>query len=275
MSQEHPQRQPEPERPGTSGPSGAGPYGPPPPQGPPAYYATAPYPARQSYPQRPPATSTTGPKVMTFIGIGLILVAIAALIAGIVQVATAVSRFADEPSGSSPALDYVQLPGSLSFTGDDGEEYAVVVVSTSTRTIDLDDVVVTAPGGRSVDLDTASLNFENSTYDSHTDVRALTFTAPVDGVYTATVTGGSADLPGSLTAVDASELAKVFGRTALGVVTIVASALCGVLGLGLAIGGAIWWNSRSKARQRAASWPAGPAGPPPPPPPPPYGTSTP
>lgn len=309
MSHEFPPPpQPEPEHPGTPGASGAagssatpGPYGPPGSgpaasgqaagqQGTPGQYGAAgqyerpaqygtpgqyaapgPYGAPPGYPQRPVATSTTGAKVMTFIGIGLILVAIAALIAGIVQVATSVSRFTDTPSGSSPALDYVQLPGELSFTADDGEEYAIVVTSTSSRTIDLDDVVVAAPDGTSVPLSTSSLNFENSTYDSHTDVRALTFTAPEDGVYTVLVIGSSADLPGSMTAVNASELGKVIGRTALGVVSIVVSGLCGTLGLGLAIGGGIWWNTRSKAGRRAAPWPPAP-GSPPPPPPPPYGT---
>ena len=211
---------------------------------------------------------------MTFIGIGLLLVSIAALIAGIIQVASAISRFADDPSGSSPSLDNVQLPGSLIFTGEDGEEYALVVTSTSSRTIDLDDVVVTGPGGRAVDLNTTSFNVENTTDSSSTDVRALTFTAPEDGLYTASVTGSSADLPGNLTAVNASELAAVFGRTALGVMTIVISGLCGIVGLGLTIGGGIWWNVRSKARQRAASWPQGP-GPAAPPPPPPYGTPAP
>lgn len=200
---------------------------------------------------------------MTFIGLGLILIAVVALIAGIVQVATAVSRFVDEPSGSSRGTATVQLPGSLTFLGDDDERYAVVVTSTSTRTIDLDDVVVTGPDGRSVTLATSSLNFQNSTDDSSTDVRALTFIAPEDGIYTATVTGGSADLPGSLTAVNASELATAFGRTAVGVVTIIVSAMCGVVGLGLAIGGGIWWNMRRKARARAGSGPLpGPGAPP-------------
>ena len=208
---------------------------------------------------------------MTFIGIGLILVSIIALIAGIVQVASALSRFTDEPSASSHALDYVRLPGSVSFTAEDGEEYAIVVTSTSNRTINLADVVVLSPDGRPVALSTSSLNFDTSTYDSDTQVRALTFTAPADGVYTASVMGASADLPGSLTAVNASELTKIFGRTALGVVSIVGSALTGVVGLGLAIGGGVWWSSRSKAQKRASTWPPGsPGGPPPGAPPPGY-----
>lgn len=197
---------------------------------------------------------------MTFIGIGLILVAIAALIAGIVQVATAVSRFTDEPSASSPALDYARLPDSLTFRGSAGEEYAIVVTSTSHPTIDLNDVEVTAPDGRTLGLSTKSMTFDNTTSNSQTQVRAVTFTAPDDGVYTARVTGDSADRPGSLTALNASELAKFFGHTALGVVVIVGAVLCGVLGLGLTIAGAIWWNVRRKARTRSGH--SGPGMPP-------------
>ena len=204
---------------------------------------------------------------MTFIGIALLLVAVAALVAGIVQVASAVTRFTDGPPGSY-GLDSVRLPGSLSFTGEDGEEYAIVVTSTSPGTINLDDVTVTDPDGRRLALSISSLNFENTEGDSHTQVRALTFFAPVDGIYNASVKGSSAGLSGYLTAVSADELTRVFGGTALGLVSIAGSALCGTLGLGLTIGGGIWWNSRNRAKRRTASWPQAPGAPMTPGPPP-------
>lgn len=297
MSQELPSQGPDPEQPGAAGPYGApgskapGPYGAPDPYGAPGRGAagasgpqgtSAPYgaggytggtgqfgppqyagPGRPGFPPPPVRTSTTGPKVMTFVGIGLLLIAAAVLIAGIVQVAATVSRFSDEPSRSSHSLDYVRLPGSLSFTGEAGEEYAIVVNSTSSRTIDLDDVEVTAPDGLPVDLSTSSVNFENSTPGSENHVRAVTFTAPLDGTYSATVTGRSAGLSGSMTAVDADEIASIIGRTAVAVVAIVGSALLGVLGLGLTIGGGVWWKSRSNARKRTSTWPTGPGAPPP------------
>ena len=291
MSHELPPQGPGPEQPGPAGPYGApgpttpGPYGAPPPYRAPGHGAPGPHgasvpyatgstntsgqfgspqygaPGRPGFPPPPVRTSTTGPKVMTFVGIGLLIIAAAVLIAGIVQIVSTVSRFSDEPSRSSHSLDYVRLPGSLSFTGEAGEEYAIVVNSTSGRTIDLDDVEVTGPDGRPVDLSISSVNFENSTPGSETHLRAITFTAPLDGTYSTTVTGSSADLPGTLTAVDADEIASVIGRAALAVVAIVAAALLGVLGVGLTIGGGIWWHSRSTARKRA--WTGGPGAPPP------------
>ncbi|SDC23008.1 hypothetical protein SAMN05216410_1433 [Sanguibacter gelidistatuariae] len=272
MSQPYPgQQQPNPfgaPGPGVPGPGGqAGPYGQPGPYGP-GPYGPGPYGQPGLYgqppvPSRPPATSTTGPKVMTFIGIGLILVAVAALIVGITQVAGAISGVTN-PANSPYALAHATLPGSLEFHGGAGEDYALLYTTTSAGSIDVNDLEVIGPDGAKIDVSLSSFTFDKNTTNSQSSSRAATFTAPEDGVYTVSVTGGSADASGSIAVVNASELATIFGKTAIGVVFIVGAALCGVLGLGLTIAGAIWWNLRRKARAQlgqAGRWPTGPTPP--------------
>lgn len=210
----------------------------------------------QRFPVRQPPTSTTGPKIMTFIGAGLLVVALITLAIGLQQVTRGLAD-------SSLAIAHSRAPGPLEFDAEAGRSYALVVTSTSARQIRMSDVTVVGPDGATATLSTTSFNASSSSSTSQTTSDAATFTTAESGKHTVSLNGTSTDAPGSLAILDASQLAGYLGGLAISALLIIGSSIVAFTAGLLALAGGIWWGVRHSAGKRSTPGaPVGPYGPP-------------
>lgn len=229
----------------------------------------------------PVKTSTTGPKILTGVGV-LMVIAALAVVALVVRLFLSVLPTGIVGADGAPGADAVggtEVPGSVTLDLPASSAFAIYLARPSGSTgVQLSDMVsVTGPDGQeafpgitpsgSVDVRGVSAHDVYSFRTS--DAGEYTVTAPEltepDAVEWATIIiAPTKEVPAFLGGVLGS-LAGVFVAIGLGMV-----------GLIVTIIGAIWWYTRSKDRRRVAgggygspglAGPPGPVGPPPGPPP--------
>lgn len=196
--------------------------------------------------------STTGPAWMTWIGVILIAASIAL-------------------AGPTVFLFASLLPtGILNRDGTPGDDVVASIDAGSNATVELDedtsysillvrpadesagvlsaDIAITAPDGTSSVADRAPAV---STRVSGGQATAASFTAfrtGSEGDYLITVPAATDDEPTSVLIVEDGDTLPFVGGVLGSIGGVFGALLLGIPGLGLTIGGAIWWRSRRRAR---------------------------
>jgi len=209
-------------------------------------------------PSRPVRTSTTGPAVLTIIGAICLVAAIVATVfavrtfVGIVPLHVLDSR--GDPG--SAALGVTDVPGAATLDLDAGwyDIYAVVPMARfSTPDVT---VQVTGPDGTPVDLQSPTVASTTSLGGSSANaISSFQVTDP--GQYTLTATDATST-DTRVIVVRGKPTTAFLGSVAGVVVGMFLAIGLGVVGLGLTIGGGVWWGNRARARKRLAAA-AGPA----------------
>ncbi|MGC5615339.1 hypothetical protein [Georgenia sp. Z1491] len=162
--------------------------------------------------------STTGPKVVTFIGIGLIVLAIAGVVFGISRIGSLVSDADFETVGA----------GGAQIEAEAGEEWALYASDGGSPEARTQSCEVVGPDGASVPLSTTGTDISVNEYEL-----GHRFTTPQAGTYSVTC-DQSAFVGHNIGA----------GEIAAPIVGLVGGILGGILGVVMTIIGAIWWISR-------------------------------
>ncbi|WP_448630926.1 hypothetical protein [Cellulomonas soli] len=203
------------------------------------------------------STSLTGPIWLTASGAVVLLVALAIGV-GTVLLLVRTASSGVVTMGGQPGEQVVaelDAPGTGTVELEAGERYAVHLVTSASMTDDADllgEVQLTSPSGQSIVVDASpSVHMETTMGSWHAESVAA-FTAPEDGVYDVTVPSADVDDARVLIAPDkafGSFFAGIFGS----VLGVFAAIGLGLLGLGLTIGGIIWWVMRARARREATA----------------------
>ncbi len=213
-----------------------------------------PYPPLQQ-PNRP--MSTRGPKILTFVGGGVLTLAIVALVLAIIGLVSLVPTGIVDSRGEPGADSLLSLettePALLDSVGD--VTYNLWEVTFGVSIMSPSDVEVTGPDGEDVLV-------RNPSVSSHSTVNGVQsrtfgeFSAAEPGAYLVTITPvGGARADGfervivSYAAGFEGFFADVLGTTALMIMGIGG----GIVGFGLTIAGIIWWGvARNRNRRIAA-----------------------
>lgn len=208
-------------------------------------------------PARPArSTSLTGPIWLTASGVVVLLVAIGVGIGTVLLLIGTASSGVLTMNGhaGSDVIAEVDAPGTGTVELEAGERYALHLVTPgfSDDADLLGEVQLVAPSGDTVDVDgSPAVHMETTMGGWHAESVAA-FTAPEDGVYDMTVPSADVDDARVLVASDqdfAPFFAGIFGSV-LGVFLAIG---LGMLGLGLTVGGTIWWVLRARARREAGA----------------------
>lgn len=221
-------------------------------------------------PVPPRPVSTTGPAWMTWIGVVLL---IGATVIAVWTVFLFVSLL---PVG---VLNADGSPGDRVIAS--GEEESTIEVDLDARTqyalllvrpegprdAHLSrNVMVTAPDGSTFPSNRIPGFTVHVSGGGKEGDTVTAFRTSEAGRYTLDLPSGVGTEPGSLFLVEDTQPLAFVGGVFGSIGGVFAAILLGIIGLGLTIGGAVWWRSRRKARAAALS-PAAPTTPPPPAPP--------
>ena len=178
---------------------------------------------------RPLSTSTKGAKILTFMGIGLLVLMLAAGVGGGFLFASGVSQAQEEEY-----VDEVVLPGETATVRlAAGTSYTLRSVRSYRSTVDWP--TVTDPAGIPVKVRTVSSSstsgwrFRSSTAGSY-QIAASPYGSPLE-----------------LSRTDPPGIASTVG----GVFTLMTATFLGLIAVGMIIGGGIWWSARAKNARRA------------------------
>ena len=219
-----------------------------------SYPYPAPYPPPQQPAPRPLSTSTTGPKVLTFIGIAVLVLSIGIGVGGGVLIASGVRTLDENIREIDSKVDDAAIA-----TIQPGETETVTLASRTRYTLWLGSdstssawPVVTDPSGASVAVSTN--RYTSSSWEADESIEGWRFTSQAAGAYeiTAAADGPTLQLmPG----IELDTLVDSAGGAvrAVGGGLLVATGLgLGTVGVGLLVGGAVWWSVRSKNARRVA-----------------------
>lgn len=217
-----------------------GPYGGPPP----------------GVPPRPVKTSLAGPITLTAVGVFLVVATIVVAFFVVRTFVSIVPLGVLDGSGNpgSSSLASTDAPGTTTATLEPGYYDLYLVVPASERYANLEGTAqLTGPDGELVTAEPPGVNGNASMGGS----RAFTvagFRVESAGEYTLTVPAASSD-DALVVLVEGHDVAG-FVSGLLGTVGGVFVAIgLGVVGLGLTVGGVIWWVVRAKARRRSLAGP--------------------
>lgn len=230
------------------GGSASQPYGTP---GAPQYGAAAPQPYGASAWQQaaPPIRRTRGAKILTFLGVGTGVIALALLVVGFGQITSAVASSSDQIAGT---IVTVPSPGSRDAELAAGSTYEIWANRSETFSASVVDVVVTDPSGADVVLSEAITAPNLSDLGIEPVGR---FTATEAGTYTLIVGEGADEV--ALTSAGALD-DLVSTLTSAGLL-LIGGFVLGALGFLMVLAGAIWWgvtaSSNRKARALGAGYP--------------------
>ncbi|MGC5628132.1 hypothetical protein ACPYO6_07775 [Georgenia sp. Z1344] len=162
--------------------------------------------------------STTGPKIVTFIGLGLIVLAIAAIIFAVGRIGGLVSD-----------ADFTTVgPGGAQIEAEAGEEWALYATNSENPEAQTQTCQVSGPDGAQVSLDDPSTDITVNDYSL-----GHRFTTDQAGTYTVTC-NESAFVGHNVSG----------GEIAAPIVGIIGGILGGILGVIMLIIGVIWWIAR-------------------------------
>lgn len=204
-------------------------------------------PAGWQQPGTPAIRKTRGAKILTFVGVGLGVVALALLVTGFSRIAAAV---AGGPSEIAQTIVSVPSPGMADADLTAGDTYEIWASQSTTFSPSVTDVLVVAPSGAEIPLtgateapDMSDLGFE----------LLGRFTPTESGTHTLSV-GEGAD---EVTLVPAGAFDDILeGLTGAGGM-LVGGFLLGGLSFFLVVGGAIWWAVAASSNRKARAFGAG------------------
>ncbi|MEP7763950.1 hypothetical protein [Sanguibacter sp. 25GB23B1] len=198
-------------------------------------------------PTRPADTSTRGPAIMTTVGVVLVVLALVLVVVGIVRLTDTVSEDAlDVHDGRWAAVEAREdIPDPVELAAEEDTTYAVLFIGRTGDEVEVRDLAVVGPRGEDVDLDATQVGYTFST--SRTTTHVATFDTDEEGTYTLTVEGPSASASGDLAILDDDLVVGLVVGAVSGLVLLGAGILTGLVGLGLGIGGAVWWSMRRSA----------------------------
>ena len=193
--------------------------------------------------------STTGPKWMTFIGVGLLALALVAAVVTVVAFVR-VLPFGVVKSDGTPGDDVV-LALDVGQTGQvslDADTLYTIWAVTDGRLIP-DPPSVTGLDGDDVKVATSSVSSSASS-GRYEAVARWEFTTDGAGTYTVTaqpvIVNGTYGMFAVTEGTSVGSLVGGVGVTVVGMIVAIGS---GLVGLPMAIGGGIWWGSRRKQRR--------------------------
>lgn len=219
-------------------------------------------------PPAPKPASTTGPKILTFSGIFLLLVGLAGIGIAIAMIIGNLPMNVITPQGQpgSDALAGITASEELQFDSPGGTSYDLWEVQASLggqSIFGTASVTVTGPDGSAVSVRNAEVN-GNMTLGTYRAETFASFQAAESGTYIITLTPRPGSEPlssnvefGEATPVDAVlSQGSEFPSFLTGIFTSIGAMFLGIfallLGFGLVIGGVIWWVSVNGRRRRAA-----------------------
>lgn len=214
--------------------------------------------ATTGQPQRA-RTSVTGPAIMTWIGIGLIVLAFAAAAFGVHAARQA------EPTvlgaARSGTLISVDPRTAETISVRPGTTYLVIDFGDESAAIAADDVMLTWEDGRSEPLTEAS--------DERLSGLARTLLTPIGEVrvphdsFEVTVEVAATAQPhtdDTLAVVTPEQANRLINGLGWAIAAIAVAFAASVSGIGLTIGGGLWWHSRIRARRAMAYQPGAAVG---------------
>jgi hypothetical protein len=208
--------------------------------------------------------STTGPAWMTWIGVVLLVASVALAVATVFLFASLLPTGLLNRDGT-PGDDVVasiDAGSSATVALDDDTAYSILLVRPTDEPSGAltGDIAVTAPDGTSSVPDRAPAVSTRVTGGQTTAASFTAFRTGAEGDYLLTVPAASDDEPTSILIVEDGDTLPFVGGVLGSIGGVFGALLLGIPGLGLTIGGAIWWRSRRRAR---AAFDAGrPTGPP-------------
>ncbi len=221
------------------------------------------YPQQQWQQPAPKPASTRGAKILTFIGVGVVLLGLVALIfSGIVaksMIPTGVITVDGMP-GDRIIAD-TNVPGELTFEGTAEAKYTLwlVIEEGEEAATSRQDVEVRDPEGNKLHVRTPSIT-EKSVHSVYEANALGVVTAPKTGTYTVSVTKSALvtqneQLSVSLTDDYGPVADGIFGAfyKGLGVIGLMILGSTGLfIGGGMALGGGVWWGvaAGNKKKQR-------------------------
>ncbi|RUQ98277.1 hypothetical protein [Labedella endophytica] len=210
----------------------------------------------------PRRISTTGPAWLTWIGIVLLVATVAIAIGTVSLFASLLPTGILSRDGSvgDDVVASVDAGSSTSVDLDGDTSYSLLLVRPSDESSGAltGDIALIAPDGTTSVADRAPAV---STRVNGGQLTAASFTAfrtTDEGAYTITVPAATDDEPTSVLIVEDGETLPFVGGVLGSIGGVFAALITGFLGLGLTIGGGLWWRSRRAAR-RASAAPASPS----------------
>lgn len=184
---------------------------------------------------------------MTSVGIVLVVLALVLVIVGIVRLADTVSDDAlDVRGGPGASVEAREdIPDPVELSADEDTRYAVLFIGRPGDDVSARDLTVVGPRGEEVYLSASHVSYTFSS--SRTAMHVATFETDEEGTYTLTVDGPSASASGDLAILDDDLVVGLVVGAVSGVALLVAGIITGLAGLGLGIGGAVWWSMRRSA----------------------------
>ncbi len=211
-----------------------------------SYPYPAPYPPPYQPVPRPVSTSTTGPKVLTFIGIAVLVLSIGMGVGGGVLIASGVSSAEESDRDIDTVAIATIQPGQTETVELDSRTSYTLRIETDGSVGSSSRPTVTDPDGDSLMVSTSSGT--SSSREADESLRGWRFTSQQAGRYEITAASGGPTLQ-LVQSVDLDALIDGFTGV-LGAVgggfLITGALMLGAVGLGLLIGGIVWWSARSK-----------------------------
>lgn len=227
-----------PPQPGYPAPQGAGlpPYASQPSYSPQPGYPPPGYAPQPAYSGAPPKTSTTGAKVLTFLGIISLILGAVGVVFGILFMVQPIKAITD--GSGSGVIGRIGSSETATINLDADKTYAVWIVSSSDSGTYSGDPVVTSPSGDDIKV-TATTTAQSGSSGGMSVTSGWTFSSNEAGAYEITAPFLSS---GDLVLTSEDLIIKV----GVGVIALIVGIGIGVVGFGLTLGGAIWWHSRKK-----------------------------
>jgi hypothetical protein len=206
-------------------------------------YGAPPYGAPQY--GAPPARKRKGPRILTFVGAGILVVGVVVGIFGVVGLAQNASGFIPtgivaEDGGQGPdALAFTEVPGTASFEVTSAGGYLLYEVSSSAAgQLGASDVAVTGPDGP---VDASVSGTSQQAELNGRNLRVLgAFTADQPGTYEIEV-APAAQVQDVAVAVGTPITDDAMEGLGAGALTALAGFVLGGLGFLLLLAGVIWW----------------------------------
>lgn len=199
---------------------------------------------------RPPATSTTGARVLTLLGALALVVAAVLAVVGIRSISSAVSDPL-ESGADSIVIARGTADDPLALEAEAGRTYSLIALDrTSARTVPASTSVTGPDGSPSRVVPVADST--NLDLDGYSITRFASFTADAAGTYSIEVVSDQAR-SWDVAVVDPAAVEGLARDLGIGVVLVVAGVLGGLLGLALAVAGGIWWGVRRSNQKKVAA----------------------
>lgn len=208
----------------------------------------------------PPRTSTRGARILTLIGV---LVLVVAVVVGVVGIKTLSDTVSDplRPATGSVVIARGPSDASLTLEAEAGRTYSLVAIDPTSAATVAATADVTGPDGEPVRV----VPVDESTHlslDGYTVSRFASFTTTSAGTYTIDVVS-SVTRSWDVAVADPGAVDDLARDLVVGVVLVVAGVIGAGVGLVLSISGWIWWAVRRSNQRKVAAVQSGAYGYPP------------